>query len=157
MTLLRYAPTLSIHATSPYTISPKETILNLIDLAGTYQGDVCWSDSYGESGSLSEVIVLRPIGNGLLVDYEDGSGLRLDPVDAVRGLYTLRRDAVEVGGRAFLTDSSLVLDYATEVQDGVQEDIVDVWHRHNGAITRTGLIRQASRTIWFEAHMVRVD
>ena len=141
----------------PRAISPRETILNLIDLAGNYRGDVSWSDSYGESGSLSEVIVLKPLGSGLLVNYEDGSELRLDPVDGVLGLYTLRRNAGEVAGRAFLTDSSLVLDYAADVQDGVQENITDIWHRDDSSITRTGLIRQVSRTIWFEAHMVRVD
>lgn len=131
--------------------------MNLIDLAGKYRGKVSWSDSYGESGSLSEVTVLKSVGSSLLVDYEDGSNLRLDPVDGVLGLYTLRCDSAEIAGRAFLTDRSLVLDYVAFVQEGLRENIVDVWHRHNGLITRTGLIRQSSRTIWFEADMLRVD
>ena len=69
----------------------------------------------------------------------------------------MRRGAHEVAGRAFLTDRSLVFDYIADIQDGLPENITDIWHRHDGPITRTGLIRQASRTVWFETDMVRVD
>ena len=131
--------------------------MNLIDLAGKYTGEVSWSDSNGESGSLTEATVLRLDGGSFLVDHEDGSSLRLDPADGVHGLYTIRRDAVEVAGRAFLTDGSLVLDYMAVVKDGTQENITDVWRRDGSSITRIGLIRQSSRAIWFEAGMSRVD
>ena len=136
--------------------------MNLIDLAGEYRANVTWSDSFGESGSLSEVMALEPLGGGGVVEgavvrYEDGSSLRLDPVIGVHGLFTVRRNAEGFAGRAFVTDRSLVLDYVADIQDGLQENITDVWHRHASLITRTGLIRQASRTIWFEAEMSRID
>ncbi len=94
---------------------------------------------------------------GAVVEYEDGSSLRLDPVDGVRGLFTVRRNEEGCAGRAFLTDHSLTLDYVADAQDGGQENITDVWHRDHRSITRTGLIRQPSRTIWFEAQMSRID
>ena len=131
--------------------------MNLIDLAGKYTGKVSWSDSNGESGSLTEATVLRLDGSSFLVDHEDGSSLRLDPEDGVHGLYTVRRDEAEVAGRAFLTDGSLVLDYVAVVKDGVQENITDVWRGDGNSIVRIGLIRQPSRAIWFEAGMSRVD
>ena len=130
--------------------------MNLIDFAGKYRGDVSWSDSSGKSGSLTEVMIFRAVGSGLRVDHEDGSSLRLDPVNGIPGYCTVRRDAGEIAGRAFLTDRSLALDYVADVRDGVREDITDVWHRDDSSITRTGLIRQPSRTIWFEADMLRM-
>ena len=136
--------------------------MDLIDLAGKYRGHVIWFDSFGESGSLSEVMTLKPLGGGGVVEgvvfeYEDGSSLRLDPVDGVHGLFTVRRNGEGFVGRAFLADRSLALDYVTDVRDGLQENITDTWHRYNRSTTRTGLIRQPNRTIWFEAHMIRID
>ena len=71
--------------------------MNLIDLAGNYRGDVTWFDSFGESRSLSEITSVKPLGGGDVVEgaaieYQDGSVLRLEPVDGVRGLFAVRRD-----------------------------------------------------------------
>ena len=131
--------------------------MNLTDLAGKYRGNVTWSDSLGESGSLTEVTVLRPEDGSLLVDYQDGSSLRLDQVDGVSGLYTVRRNEGEVCGRAVLTNRSLVLDYTAGLEGGPRENNTDVWRLDGSSITRTGLIRQPDRTIWFEADMVGIE
>ncbi len=93
---------------------------------------------------------------GAVVEYEDGSSLRLDPVAGVRGLFRVRRNAEGIAGRAFLAERSLALDYVADVRDGLQENITDTWHRKGVSITRTGLIRQPNRTIWFEADMIRI-
>ena len=77
-------------------------------------------------------------------------------MDGVHGLFTVRRNSEGFAGRAFLADNSLALDYVADVRDGLQENITETWHRHDRSITRTGLIRQPNRTIWFEADMIRI-
>ncbi len=135
--------------------------MKLIDLAGNYRGDVTWFDSFGESGALSEVTSIKPLGGGgvvegVVIEHQDGSNLRLDPVDGVHGLFRVRRNSEGFVGRAFLADHSLAVDYVADVRDGLQENITDTWHREGVSITRTGLIRQPNRTIWFEADMIRI-
>ena len=135
--------------------------MNLVDLAGSYRGDVTWFDSFGESGALSEIKSIKPLGGGgvvegVVIEHQDGSSLRLDPVDGVHGLFTVRRNSEGFVGRAFLTERSLAVDYVADVGDGLQENITDTWYREGVSITRTGLIRQPNRSIWFEAAMIRV-
>ena len=135
--------------------------MKLIDLAGSYRGDVTWFDSFGESGALSEVTSVKPMGGGgvvegAVIEQQDGSSLKLDSVDGVHGLFTVRRDEEGIVGRAFLTEHSLAIDYLADVPDGLQENITDTWHLDGVSITRTGLIRQSNRIIWFEADMIRV-
>ena len=136
--------------------------MKLIDLAGSYRANVTWLDSFGESGALSEITSIRPLGGGgvvegVVIENQDGSSLRLDPVDGVHGLFTVRRNSEGFAGRAFLAEHSLAIDYSADVRDGLHENITDTWHRDGVSITRTGLIRQPNRTIWFEADMIRVD
>ena len=135
--------------------------MKLIELTGKYRGDVAWFDSFGESGSLSEITSVKPRGGGgvvegIVIEHQDGSSLKLDHVDGVRGLFTVRRDEEGIAGRAYLTDHSLTLDYVADVRDGLQERITELWHKDGGSIMRMGLIKQPNRTIWSEADMVRV-
>ena len=127
--------------------------MKLQSLMGSYREEGVWRDSTGGVGDLAGRIrvILRDGCLGLA--YGDGSTQLSEPIDGA-GVYRLSGSLGN--GRLFLGERSLVLEYEADV-GGRLEHNTDSWLLIDGAIERVGLIRQAARTIWFEARLHRVE
>ena len=128
----------------------------LQDLAGAYTGTVTWRDTRGGQGSFSETVVVVSTRDGVTFRHDDGSSMSAEATALVENHATLHGKSEEVGttGTLYLADHCMILDYVADVR-GREERNTDVWTFSGSSIARTGVIRQADRTIWFEARMDR--
>ncbi len=111
-----------------------------------------WYTDSGHRGPLKSVIQIHVEGDDLIFDYEDGS--RHTAAGAKSGLGHFTLSGQGVTGLCYLATQTLTLEYTANI-DGQVETNLDVWTFTDSHITRSGLIRQPERLIWFEAMMTR--
>lgn len=119
---------------------------------GQFTESGIWYTDSGHRGPLESNILIRVQGDDLHFDYEDGSSHRSQGAAAGLGRFPLTGTGVT--GHCYLGTQTLLLEYSADINGRVEHNL-DVWTFTDQGITRSGLIRQPERTIWFEAVMSR--
>ncbi|MCP5181646.1 MAG: hypothetical protein R3E84_19760 [Pseudomonadales bacterium] len=111
-----------------------------------------WYTSDGHKGALSSEIRFEARGNDVVIHYEDGTRHIVAGAAVGFGRFPLAGDTAS--GWLYLGERTLIAEYTAKV-DGQEEHSLDVWTFDEDTVARSGIIRQAARTIWFEAAMER--
>lgn len=126
--------------------------MDLETYTGTFVESGIWYTDSGHRGPLESVIHILAQGEDLALSYEDGS--RHIAAGAAAGLGRFELHGNGAAGWLYLGTRTLLLDYRADINSRI-EDNVDVWTFADTGITRSGIIRQPERIIWFEAVMTR--
>ena len=123
------------------------------DIHGTYTEAGTWHNTNGESGRLSGRVTVSHGPAGVSFHYGDGVTQTAEPFTAGARHAALRSESSS--GTLYRGEKAIILEYAADV-GGRREQNTDVWTFRDGVLHRAGIIRQASRVIWFDAAMSRV-
>jgi hypothetical protein len=126
--------------------------MDLVTFTGTFVESGIWYTDSGHRGPLESVIRIIATGNDLQLLYEDGS--RHAVTGAASGLGRFELQGNNATGTLFIGAQTLLFDYSADIEGRIEHN-VDVWTFTDHGITRSGIIRQPERTIWFEAVMTR--
>jgi|TARA_Y100000310_G_scaffold278729_1_gene297401 hypothetical protein len=130
--------------------------MDLDMVVGKYEEVGTWKDSDGNSGELmGNFQEIRFHNSRLYFVYAGAEETQIS--DEIESHDRPIRISNKLGeGRIFIGDKSITLEYTADV-DGRVERNTDIWCFGTNSVQRYGLIRQDTRTIWFEAVMKRVQ
>jgi hypothetical protein len=123
-----------------------------VTFTGQFTESGIWYTDSGHRGPLESTIQISLHGDDLHFHYEDGSTHQSPGAAAGLGRFPLT--GAGISGHCYLGTQTLLLEYRADINGRVERN-VDVWTFTDQGITRSGLIRQPERTIWFEAVMRR--
>jgi hypothetical protein len=130
--------------------------MNLDKIVGRYEEVGTWKDSDGKSGELTGSFQeVRFHGNRLYFDYGNTGETQIsEEIESHDRPICLSSNLGE--GKILIGQKSLTLEYTANV-DGRVERNTDIWSFTANCIQRYGVIRQDTKTIWFEAEMKKVQ
>ena len=130
--------------------------MDLHKIAGKYEEFGTWKDCNGNSGKLAGSFqVVRFCDNRLYFEYGSTEEIQIsEEIESHDRPICLSSKFGE--GNILIGDKSIILEYTTEV-DGRVERNTDIWSFGTNRVQRHGVIRQETRTIWFEAEMKKVQ
>ncbi len=130
--------------------------MKLDKIVGRYEEVGTWKDSDGKSGKLTGSFQeVRFHDNRLYFEYGNTGETHIsEEIESHDLPICLSSNLGE--GKILIGQKSLTLEYTANV-DGRVEHNTDIWSFAANSIQRHGVIRQDTRTIWFEAEMKKVQ
>ena len=129
--------------------------MELDKIVGKYEEVGTWKDSDGKSGELAgNLQAIRFCGNRLYFDYGSTEETQIsEEIESHDRPICLSSKLGE--GKILIGDKTITLEYSANVDSRVERN-TDIWSFGTNSVQRYGVIRQDTRTIWFEAEMKKV-